>query len=102
MVSSVLCIPKELEKYITVLEMDYLILSEIKKIIQKFIKDRSMQNINPSFLEEMSVAFKGLSEFEIKNILELAYADDGELSRKDLSLVFDQKQQMIKKEEFLR
>ncbi|MGH4139485.1 AAA family ATPase [Clostridium sp.] len=97
MISSVLSIPRELEKYITVLDMDYLSTNEVEKIIQAFINDNSLQNINLNFLEEMSVAFKGLSEFEINNILALAYADDGELTRKDLILVFDQKQQMIKK-----
>lgn len=43
------------------------------------------------------MAFKGLTEFEITNLLALSYADDGALTRKDLRLIFDQKQQMIKK-----
>lgn len=97
MVSSVLHIPKEIEKYITVLEMDYLSSDEITQIIQQFITDNCLQSINENLLDEMTLAFKGLSEFEIKNILALGYADDGEITRKDLSLIFDQKQQMIKK-----
>lgn len=97
MVSSVLNIPKELEKYITVLEMDFVSSEHIVKIIKNFIEENSLYSINPELLEEMSIAFKGLSEFEINNLLALAYADDGELTRKDLALIFDQKQQMIKK-----
>lgn len=97
MVSPVLNIPKELEKYITVLEMDYLNTEEIKKVISAFIEINSLRNISNNLLEEMAVAFKGLSEIEVKNILALAYADDGELTHSDLSLIFDQKQQMIKK-----
>ncbi|MFL0250949.1 AAA family ATPase [Clostridium neuense] len=96
-VSTSVYIPSELEKYITVLEMDYLKTPEIEKIILKFIKDNSLQSISTSLLEEMSVAFKGLSQFEINNILALGYADDGELTHKDLSLIFEQKQQIIKK-----
>lgn len=96
-VSASVYIPSELEKYITVLEMDYLKTPEIEKIILKFIKDNSLQNISTNLLEEMSVAFKGLSQFEINNILALGYADDGELTHKDLSLIFEQKQQIIKK-----
>lgn len=96
-VSSIVQIPTELEKYITILEMDYLTVEEISKIIRLFIEENNLENINQNFLEELSVAFKGLSEFEINNILALAYADDGELTKKDLSLIFDQKQQMIKK-----
>lgn len=97
MVSSILTIPKELEKYITVLEMDYLDSSQIRKVILDFIKENELNKIAKSLLEEMSISFKGLSEFEVKNILALAYAQDGELTKKDLSLVFEQKQQMIKK-----
>lgn len=96
MVSSVLNIPKELEKYIIVLEMDYLDKSEIKNIIIDFTKENDYE-IGESLLNEMVTAFKGLSEFEIKSILALALAQDGEITRKDLHLVFEQKQQMIKK-----
>ena len=42
-------------------------------------------------------SFKGLSQFEIENILSLAYADDGELTKKDLGIIFEQKRQMIMK-----
>lgn len=96
-VSSRLIVPKELEQYITVLEMDYLSREEIKDIINKFISDNNMNGISENLLDELSVAFKGLTEFEINNLLALSYSDDGELTRKDLSLIFDQKQQMIKK-----
>lgn len=40
---------------------------------------------------------KGLSEFEIRNILALAISDDGEITRADLSLIFEQKKQIIQK-----
>lgn len=96
-VSNTIVIPKELEKFITILEMDYLDGDEIRQTILKFIKDYHIKEIKESLLEEMALAFKGLTEFEINNLLALAYADDGELSRSDLHLIFDQKQQMIKK-----
>lgn len=97
MVSNILVIPKELEKFITVLEMDYLEKEEVKQVILDFIRDSNMKGIQESLLEEMATAFKGLTEFEVNNILALAYADDGKLSKEDLRLIFDQKQQMIKK-----
>lgn len=96
-ISSTLIIPKELEKYITILEMDYLGFDEIKNIIMDFIKDNSLNHVSDSLIEEFAVAFKGLSEFEINNLLALSYADDGELTKKDLKLIFEQKQQVIKK-----
>lgn len=96
-VSNTLVIPKELEKFITILEMDYLEGDEIRQTILKFIKDKHMKEIKESLLDEMALAFKGLTEFEINNLLALAYTDGGELTRSDLHLIFDQKQQIIKK-----
>lgn len=97
-VSSILIIPKDLEKYITILEMDYLNTDEIKQIIRDFIQENlSIKEADDKLIDEFALAFKGLTEFEITNLLALSYADDGALTRKDLSLIFDQKQQMIKK-----
>lgn len=96
-VSSVLVIPKDIEKYVTILEMDYLNTDEIKTIIRGFVKDNLNQRVDEKLIEEFALAFKGLTEFEILNLLALSYADDGDLTRKDLRLIFDQKQQMIKK-----
>ena len=96
-VSSVLVIPKDIEKYVTILEMDYLNTDEIKIIIHKFVRDNLNQQVDEGLIEEFALAFKGLTEFEIFNLLALSYADDGDLTKKDLRLIFDQKQQMIKK-----
>lgn len=97
-VSSILVIPKDLEKYITVLEMDYLDETEIKGVIQDFLEENSfVPKISDDLIDEFSSAFKGLTEFEIRNLLALSCADDGELTKRDLRLIFDQKQQMIKK-----
>ena len=96
-ISSVLVIPKDIEKYVTILEMDYLNTDEIKTIIRGFVKDNLNQQVDEKLIEEFALAFKGLTEFEILNLLALSYADDGDLTRKDLRLIFDQKQQMIKK-----
>lgn len=94
--SAVRNIPKELEPYVTILEPDYLGTDEIKTVIREFAKQMN-DSINGALLDEMSVAFKGLSSFEIENILALAYQADGGISRKDLKLIFEQKQQLILK-----
>lgn len=97
-ISSELVIPKDLEKYITILEMDYLDTTEIKRVINSFIQEwMNGQEVDEKLIDEYAVAFKGLTEFEILNLLALAYSDDGELTRDDLRLIFEQKQQMIKK-----
>lgn len=96
-ISSVLVMPKELEKFITILEMDYLDMEAIKQVIKNFIIDNGLSMVKENLIEELATAFKGLTEFEINNLLALSYSDDGELTKKDLRLIFDQKQQMIKK-----
>ncbi len=96
-ISNTLMIPKELEKFITILEMDHLSYGEIKEIIINFINENDISTVKEDLIDEFTMAFKGLTEFEIYNLLALSYADDGELTRKDLRLIFDQKQQMVKK-----
>jgi len=48
-------------------------------------------------LDDMTLAFKGLSESEIDDLLRLAYNMDGELTSKALKLISEQKQQVIMK-----
>lgn len=95
--SSIVRIPPELEKYITILENDYRGFDDICEIIKGFIRENELPQLNHKLLEDMAIAFKGLTEYEIYNILALAVADDGELTRRDLSLIFEQKKQMILK-----
>ena len=95
-VSSVLKFPKELEKFITILEMEYPDQNEIKAFITAFANEQGV-SITEELLEDMSMYFKGLTEFEIENLLSAALADGGEFKRRDLNLIFDQKKQMIMK-----
>jgi ATP-dependent 26S proteasome regulatory subunit len=96
-VTPILSIPRELEKFTTVLEIGYLNDTEIGEVILKFINDYELPQISQNLLEEMIGAFKGLTEYEIKNILALAYSNDGSFTKADLKLIHDQKQQVIKK-----
>ena len=88
LLSPTLNIPKNFEKYITVVEMDYLQVEEIRAIIHDFTETQEIQ-ISESLEKELATAFKGLSEFEIQNILQLAYSESGELTKAQVSLIFD-------------
>ncbi len=90
-------IPHSLEKLVTVLELDLPDEREIGDIIGKFMKNNGIQALPAKFQNDMIIAFKGLSESEIEDILSLAVAQEGELNGKTLQLIFDQKQQMILK-----
>ncbi len=96
-ISSSLKVPKELEKYITVLQEEYLNEPEIKKEILDFIKENAIGNVYDKTLDKMSIAFKGLSVLEIDTILSLAFSSEGELNESALELVLEQKKQMIQK-----
>lgn len=97
LVSPVVKIPIELEKYTTIIEIDYMGEKEIKSLINQFIEVNELPDISDFLLEEFTSAFKGLTEYEIINILSLAYSKEGNLSNKDLDIIYEQKFQMIKK-----
>ncbi|WP_297638002.1 AAA family ATPase [uncultured Clostridium sp.] len=97
-VTNEVIIPKEIEKYVTIMELEPLTSEDIKEIIGKFIEEQGTNKLQEKLLSEMANAFKGLSELEINSILALAYAENGEITRRDLSLIFEQKKQMIRKD----
>lgn len=101
-ISSSIHIPKPLEKMITVMELDYPDENEIRSMIYEFIEENSnIPTVHEKLIEELSSAFKGLTEFEIKDLLSLSVAQDGKLTRKNLSLIIDQKKQIIMKADIL-
>ena len=88
---------KDLEKLITVFKLELPKEDEIRTIIEEFAKANDQPAVYPGLLDEMAVAFKGLSNLEIEDLLALAIGQDGELNRKALQLIFEQKKQMILK-----
>jgi SpoVK/Ycf46/Vps4 family AAA+-type ATPase len=97
--SPTVSIPQELEKMTTILELGFPDEEEIDGIIERFMKDNSVPKVHAGLLEDLTRSLKGLTEFEIEDLLSLAvYANPNkELTKKSLELVFDQKRQMIKK-----
>lgn len=95
-VSSKLSIPEELEDLITVFDIPLPTATEIKNIMVEFTKDLAI-NVSEDVLNEISLSFKGLNEFQIKQILNLAYQDGGCLDFDDKKLILRQKEQLIKK-----
>ncbi len=96
MISPTLTIPRDLEKFITVLEQDYMNEHEINQIITDFAERNDIRVAN-ELKEQLSIALKGLTEMEINNILALAVSTDGDITKKNLQFIFEQKQQMIMK-----
>ena len=93
--SSQLKIPPELEKLVTVIEVRPPDEKRIGEIIDEVVKTNGVR-IESDFRPELVMAFAGLSEFEIRQILALAI-DDNVLDENDLPLIHDEKRQMIQK-----
>ena len=79
-------VPVSLEHFVTILNVDFLTQEEIELIISNFISTYKLSAPN---------------ETDINSVLSLAVSVDGELNHSDLSLIFDQKQQLIKKSAIL-
>jgi len=95
-VSSKLTIPEELEDFITVFDVPLPSTDEIVNIMTDFVRGLSI-DVSEDVIGEIAVSFKGLNEFQIKQILNLAYQDGGSLDFEDKQLILRQKEQFIKK-----
>ena len=96
-ISPLVPLPKELENYTTIMELDTLTVGEIKKLIIDFSERQYIDVPEKDLLDKLVTRLKGLSQTEIDNILSLAVAEDGMLTYSDLTLVLEQKQQMVRK-----
>lgn len=95
-VSSKVVIPIELENYITVFDIPLPTNKEIVKIINNFKESLDLK-VDDNILNDIALSFKGLNEFQIKQILNLAYQDGGYIDEDDKYLILQEKEQFIKK-----
>ena len=95
-VSEVIVIPRELENYITIFDIPLPTIGEIRSIIRTFIADMEIE-VGTDTIDEIALSLKGLNEFQIKQILTLAYQDGGCITKSDKALILKEKEQFIKK-----
>lgn len=95
-ISEIMVIPKELENYITVFDIPFPNVNEILDIINTFISDMDIK-VPKEVIDEIALSFKGLNEFQIKQILNLAYQDGGSIDRSDKQLILKEKEQFLRK-----
>ena len=95
-VSSKVVIPIELENYITVFDIPLPTNKEIIEIINNFKESLDLK-VDDNVLNDIALSFKGLNEFQIKQILNLAYQDGGYIDEDDKYLILQEKEQFIKK-----
>lgn len=95
-VSSKIVIPTELENYITIFDIPLPTNKEILDIINNF-KESLQLDVKEEVLNDIALSLKGLNEFQIKQILNLAYQDGGRIDDEDKYLILQAKEQFIKK-----
>ena len=95
-ISEITVIPRELENYITVFDIPLPVLNEIQALIREFIDDLEIA-VEEDIINDIALSFKGLNEFQIKQILNLAYQDGGCIDKDDKLLILKEKEQFIKK-----
>lgn len=94
--SEIAVIPHELENYITIFDIPLPTISEILTIINDFIAALDIA-VEQDTINDIALSFKGLNEFQIKQILNLAYQDGGCIDKDDKLLILREKEQFIKK-----
>lgn len=98
--SPILTIPKELEKDCLTFDISLPERDEIKIIFEEFIENNAYKFSETSknnFIEALS----GLSEIEIKNILNYCLVKDGDINENQIPIIVNQKRQLIKKDSVL-
>ena len=88
--SDIITIPRELENYITVFDIPLPTTKEIFTIIKEFIRDMEI-DVEQDTINDIVLSFKGLNEFQIKQILNLAYQDGGCIDKDDKLLILKEK-----------
>lgn len=94
--SEIRIIPSELQNYVTVFDIPLPTTSEILTIINEFISDLEI-NVEQDTINDIALSFKGLNQFQIKQILNLAYQNGGCIDKEDKLLILREKEQFIKK-----
>lgn len=100
-VSSTRYIPAELEKLITIYEVPLPDESECERILNEFATAQNIK-INSDVIRDLKGFLKGFSEFEIIQILNLAYQQSGSVKKTDIAFILKEKEQIIKKTGMLR
>ena len=100
-VSPEVSIPKDIENLVTVFEMDEMNSEDIENYIRQCFSECGI-NTSEKMINELTLAFKGLSENEIGSLINLALSSfEGTITRDSLKLIIEQKRQIIMKNNIL-
>lgn len=97
-VSSVLKVPAEIQKYVSFLDIEFPDEDEIARLIDEHIDVNSYDK--SKFTEDdrkkLMPSLKGLTSFEVDRMLDMAMSSNGSLSADDREMINQHKKQMVK------
>ncbi len=96
-VSSVLKVPQELEKYVSYLEIPIPEEDEINQLIDEHVEVNCYDNFKDEDRKKLMPSLKGMTSFEIDRMLDMAMSSNGSLSAEDTEMILRQKKAMVKK-----
>ncbi len=95
-VSPVVVIPQEIEKFTTILELELPDREEIAEMVREFVEFQGADTSEED-IRELSLSLKGLSQHEIEMLLYLSYQQTGYISKKNKDNIHVVKEQIIRK-----
>ena len=93
-------IPKELEKFVSILEIENMNQEEIEKYILEFGNKNNVK-IAKEDIGELSISLKGLTKLEIDHVLNMMIESKKNISISDRNIIIKEKGQIIKKSAIL-
>ncbi|QPK62893.1 AAA family ATPase [Methylomonas sp. LL1] len=96
LVSSESYVPRELEKFITLFDLPLPDETAIRQIISEYA-DAYEVEVTEEAYGKLALAFQGLSRYEIGQLINRGYQQDGMIGIEDVDLVQNEKSQIIKK-----
>ena len=89
-------VPKELEKFTSILDIPNMSKDEIEKYILKFSKDNNIK-VDEKDIGEVAISLKGLTKLEIDHVLNMIIESKNNISISGRDIIIKEKGQIIKK-----
>lgn len=93
-------VPKELEKFTSILDIPNMSKDEIEKYILKFFKDNNIK-VDEKDIGEVAISLKGLTKLEIDHVLNMIIESKNNISISGRDIIIKEKGQIIKKSSIL-
>ena len=93
-------VPKELEKFTSILDIPNMSKGEIEKYILKFSKDNNIK-VDEKDIGEVAISLKGLTKLEIDHVLNMIIESKNNISISGRDIIIKEKGQIIKKSSIL-